>query len=82
VAVAGLVAGFRHWRRAGGLAPLALMIFLLTQGLFESAVPINGADWFWIFLWIPVGVAAGVGLPPAGGQRPAAINAARGGPAE
>jgi O-antigen ligase len=82
VAVAGLVAGFRHWRRAGGLAPLALMIFLLTQGLFESAVPINGADWFWIFLWIPVGVAAGVGLPPAGGQRPAAIDAARGGPAE
>jgi O-antigen ligase len=68
--IASLVAGYRHWRRQGGFAPLGLTIYLAAQGIFESAVPINPPDWFWIMLWIPVGIAAGVALPPEVGQRP------------
>jgi hypothetical protein len=68
--IASLVAGYRHWRRHGGFAPLGLTIYLAAQGVFESAVPINPPDWFWILLWIPVGIAAGVALPPAGDGRP------------
>ena len=60
--IAALAAGLRHWRRRGDVAPLALMLYLVTQGLFESALPIDAADWFWIHLWIPIGVAAGVEL--------------------
>jgi O-antigen ligase len=71
LALAALAAGLRHWRRHDDLTPLALMVYLLTQGLFESALPINAADWFWIHLWIPIGIAAGVELramrPPAEG---------------
>jgi O-antigen ligase len=69
--IAGLVAGYRHWRRHGGFAPLGLTIYLATQGIFESAVPINPPDWFWILLWIPVGIAAGVEVSPTDRGRPA-----------
>ena len=68
--IAGLLAGYRHWRRHGGFAPLGLTIYLATQGIFESAVPINPPDWFWILLWIPVGIAAGVEASPTDRRRP------------
>ena len=68
--IASLAAGWRHWRRHGGFAPLGLTIYLATQGIFESAVPINPPDWFWILLWIPVGIAAGVEVSPTDRRLP------------
>jgi O-antigen ligase len=62
--VSALLAGIRHWRRTGGPVPLALMLYLVAHGFFETAPPMENPDWFWVYLWIPVGIAAGVGLAP------------------
>jgi hypothetical protein len=60
IAVAALLAGLSYWRIAAGLAPLALVVYLLTHGLFESLTPVGTADFFWVYLWIPIGLSAGV----------------------
>ena len=52
---------------ASAIVGLALMIFLLTEDLVESALPTDGATWFRAYLWVPIGIAAGVELRPNGG---------------
>lgn len=59
-----VLAAIRHWRHTGGPLPLALMLYLLAHGFFETAPPMDNPDWFWVYLWIPIGIAAGVGLAP------------------
>ena len=51
-----------HGRGCRDFVPLAFAIYLLMRGLFESVPPTEGPDWFWTYLWIPVGIAAGLEL--------------------
>jgi O-antigen ligase len=55
-------AAIGHGRSSRDFVPLALAIYLLVRGLFESVPPTEGADWFWTYLWLPTGIAAGLEL--------------------
>jgi O-antigen ligase len=62
VLVTALAAALSYGRRAENLLPLALMLYLVVHGIFESALPFDNVDWFWLYLWIPIGMAAGAEL--------------------
>jgi O-antigen ligase len=57
-----IIVGIRIFRRAKQSMPLALSLYMIVVGLFESMLPIAQADWRWLYFWLPVGVVAGADL--------------------
>lgn len=50
--------GIGWLRRSGGMLPLALTLYLFIHGQFESSLPFHGADWRWMYYWLPLAAAA------------------------
>ncbi|NVO15239.1 MAG: hypothetical protein HXX10_14485 [Rhodoplanes sp.] len=72
--------GIDRVRRSGDLLPLALTLYLFLHGQFESSLPFHGADWRWMYYWLPLAAAATAELalrasPPAGGTTRIVVSA-------
>jgi O-antigen ligase len=68
-----LLAGARSAWRIGNPMPLAVTLYVLVQGVFESLLPIHNSDWQWIYFWIPIGIVAAAEIRSAGSPERAAV---------
>jgi hypothetical protein len=61
-----LIVSIRHYRRGGSFAMAAMTIYLIVHGMFETVAiasfGLSSAGWRWLYLWAPIGFAAGLEL--------------------
>ena len=57
--VGGLVATWRFARRSGDPTVLAMVVALVVASLFDYEGKLSAADWTWLTIWLPLGLAAG-----------------------
>lgn len=57
--VGGLVAAWRFARRSGDPTVLAMVVALVVAGLFDYEAKVMPADWTWLTIFLPLGLAAG-----------------------
>lgn len=57
--VGALVGAWRFARRSGNAAVLAMVVALAVASLFDYEVKVTSADWVWLTVWVPLGLAAG-----------------------
>ena len=62
-----ITAGIRIFSCTGRLMPLAVSLYMMVVGLFESILPIHHADWRWIYFWLPIGMVAGARIESSRG---------------
>ena len=69
--VGGLAVAWRFARRFGDPMVLAMVVALAVAGLFDYEAKVTPADWTWLTIWLPLGLAAGCEMvlrrPPAPG---------------
>lgn len=54
-----LVWAWRFARRTGNAAVLAMVVALAVASLFDYEAKVTPADWVWLTIWVPLGLAAG-----------------------
>jgi len=57
--VAALRWSFLNFRAAGSGAPFALLITIMTAGLFDYDLWSTGPSWPWVTFWLPMGLCIG-----------------------
>ncbi len=62
----------RHVLSGGSFAMAAIIVYLLVHGLFETVVIASVPGWGWLYIWVPIGLAAGLERRAACGPERAA----------